>query len=160
VGAQRLEVAALDAQRDALALLEPQQDLDLAQLRALEAAGRDQLVAEGQEFARGQRLHHLPVRVGVAQDRHRPAQAAHAARELLLGDVRGEEEIARGAQLAQHELERELEELVHGDEEHLLVGQLPLVLLEALLEREQLLDADVVPVAGSLRIVHRVPSGA
>jgi hypothetical protein len=82
----------------------------------------------------------------AAVDRHHAPQAVDRARELLVVHEVLVEEVAQEPQLVQDQLEPQLEDLVHGDEQHLVVRELGFVGRQARLQREQLLDAHVVPV--------------
>lgn len=147
VAAQRLHVARFVAERNTILVGQAHEDLDLAQLRGLEATRRIELVAERQVVLRPHRLHELEVlRREIEADRD-AAQALHGTGERVFGHRLLREEVARGGEFAQHELEPEFIDLVDDDEAHLIVTDLVLVRGDAALQAEQLLDADVVPVA-------------
>jgi hypothetical protein len=144
--AEGLLVAALAAERDARRVLEAEDDLDLAHLRRLEAARGDEAIAEAEVVARGERLHHLEVVGRLLEDGDDALERPRRGGELDVGHrVLAEHGAGRG-ELAQDELEPELVDLVHDDEERLVVADLALVVVEPALEREELLDVDVLPV--------------
>ena len=113
--------------------------------RAVEAD--DDGVFEG-AVAGGLDLHLDRARCGQLRVALEPG--LHGAGERVLGDVGLREQVARGRQLAEHQLEPQLVDLVDHDEAHLVVGQVALARVEAALQLQQLLDLDVVPVAGLL----------
>ena len=82
----------------------------------------------------------------LAEQRDDPTNAAHRIRHGLVLDHLLVEEVPQGSRLATDELEPELEDLVNGDEEDLVVRQVVLAALESGLQGEQILDPDVVPV--------------
>src|SRR5262249_28457042 len=117
--AERLLVAALAAERDADRVVEAEEGLDLAQLRRLEAARGDEPVAELQVVARGERLHHAEVRDRLLEDGDDALERSRGRGELHVRHRVLPEDVARGRELAQHELEPELVHLMDDDEEAL-----------------------------------------
>ena len=157
---QRGDVAARSAEGDPLVVLEPEQDLDLPELGALEPARGHQLVAERQVLPRPEGLDHLEVLGARAEDGGDAAQACGRSRELLLGDPVTDEQVAGRQQLVADELEPQLEDLMDRDEQELLVLEGRLVPLEPALQGQQLLHLDVVPVGRPARRAHGGRIGA
>ncbi len=143
---ERCQVTARRPKRDTVSLLEPEQHLDLAQLRTLESARGHQLVAESEVGPRGDRLDDLEVRHGDPEDRRDAPEPLHGAGQLLLGDTGRHEQITRAPQVPQDQLEPELIDLMNGDEQRLLVRDLLVLSGEPLLKREEFFNSDVVPV--------------
>ena len=155
VVAQGVEVVALDPERNPLLLVETHQDLDLSQLGALESRSRHELVAEREVALGRQGLDHLEVLDTSAQDRDDPLAPVDRAGHLALIDPFRAEQVSNRGQLAQDELEPELVDLVHRDEEDLVVAQGRLVVLKPALQGQQVVDTDVVPVVrAALRSGH------
>ena len=88
------------------------------------------------------------MRHGDPEDRRDSPEPFDGARELLLGDTGRHEQITGAPQVAKNELEPELVDLVDRDEQRLLVRYLLVISGQALLEREEFFNPDVVPVRG------------
>src|SRR5947209_4530625 len=68
--------------------------------------------------------------------------------------------IARQAQLAQHELEPELEDLMHDDEVELVFGNVVIAPLEPALQVEQVQKVQVIPVGAGHWAAYSVASSS
>ena len=113
----------------------PEQRLELAELRRLEAARRVEPGAEAAELERGHRLEHVHLGDHHLEDAQHPVQRV-TARDLVV-DV---EHRDRVIELPQHLLEPQLVHLVDHDEQHLVVlGAVG----SGLLERQQFVDLEV-----------------
>jgi hypothetical protein len=91
---ERVEDALLAAERQSLRVVEAEQDLDLAELRRLEAARRQQLVAEVEEVARRHRLDQPELLGRELEGADRPPQPARPRRERRLRHRVAREEVA------------------------------------------------------------------
>src|SRR5690606_14766925 len=85
------------------------------------------------------------------EEERRAAQVLARGGDRRLRDVVLAEHVARGDELAQRELHPQLVDLVDDDEADLVVGELRFVAGEPALQREQVLDPDVVPVGRTPR---------
>ena len=99
-------------------VLGPGQELDLPELHRLEAAGRGERRAEGQEVLRGHRLQHVDLLDEHPLDRVRALQPQPG--QVVLA---GQHPVPGVAELPEQELEPQLVDLVDGDEQQLVVGR-------------------------------------
>ena len=103
-------------EQDTLGLLEPHHDLELAELKALEARRWRELVPEREEVLRREALDEAPVLEREVERDGDAAQVMHHVGHDVLGDAGLREAIAREAERPQNELEPQLVHLVHDDE--------------------------------------------
>src|SRR5262249_54552932 len=125
----------------------PQPVLDQAELNALEARGRDQVVAEVEEVERGHRLQDVDLLNQDALDLDDASQPQDRLPDVLLRDARGPKGPEHRIELPQDLFEPQLIGLMNDDEEHLVVGR-PAVEQGALqlLASEQPIELEVVRV--------------
>ena len=117
-------------------VLQAELELQLAELRGLEARRRPEHVAEGHVVDRGQGRQHVP---GHGHHRLDPADPGHrlvGGREAVLIHQRD-----RQIELMQHLLEPQLLRLVDDDEEHLVVQ-----VRQRLLRGEKLVERQIIGI--------------
>jgi hypothetical protein len=147
---QRRTAGALRRARNGPAVLDPQLELELAELVRLETAPLLEPLAKGHELERRHRLEDVELRDQHLQDREHPLEGVLHARQ-----VARREEALDVVDLVQDLLEPELVDLVDDDEQHLVVfGPVGARTLEV----QQLRDAEVGGVVDGLGRGHGVAS--
>mmetsp|Transcript_39915 Transcript_39915/g.127656 ORF Transcript_39915/g.127656 Transcript_39915/m.127656 type:complete len:320 (+) Transcript_39915:487-1446(+) len=130
--------------------LEPQQQLELAELHGLEARGRGEDVPEVPEVEGRHGLQHPELVEQDPLDLHHPIQAAAHLEHGALQHMRFQHEVAHGAQLEQDLLEPQLIHLVHDDEEHLVVRRPAVEGALPLLAGEECIHLQIAPIVHAL----------
>src|SRR5712691_11377869 len=118
---------------DVSGILQPRQELDLTKLDGLKPAGGRQLRSKGQEVLRRHRLEDRDLFHQQVLDHLDAGEGVPGSAQIL-----GLHRTPHALQLVDQHLEPELVDLVHHDEEQLIVG-----LGQPLLQVEQLRDVEV-----------------
>ena len=111
----------------ALIRCETHDGLDLPHLKRLEAAGRAQLAAKGKKILRRECFHDAELLHGQAKDLVHAAQMMHHIGNGFLFHPRGRHLIARQTQFSEHELEPQLEHLMHHNKVQFVLRELRII---------------------------------
>ena len=130
----------------ALAAGQAEHGLDLAELIALEAGSREEMVTEIQEIEGCHGLHHQDLLDEQLLDLDHPVEAGNGQSEVAFVDGPLGEEIAHRAHVVNDLLEPELVHLVDNDEQHFIVGRLACFFAHQLLAVQEFVELEIAVI--------------